>query len=301
MSKRGLGKGLGALVPEAVGGQRDLAVPIEIGCIRPNPRQPRQLFGQEKLNELAQSLREHGLVQPIVVRSTSDGYELVAGERRWRAAQLAGMETIPAIVRNMSSSEALEIALIENLQREDLNPIEEAEAYETLIGELAVTQEELGRRLGKSRPHIANCLRLLGLPAEVRALVAARQVSMGHAKVLLGLEDEAVLTALARRVVAAGLSVRELEEDVARARAQREAKGSSGEVRGEQRNPEIVGWESRLRETLGSPVRIIEGSPRGRIEVTYFGPEDLTRLLEILGGTARGAASRLEGTRRMTV
>lgn len=284
MSKRGLGKGLGALIPEVGSVDREEVQEIAVREIRPNPRQPRKEFDPDKLAELAASIREHGVVQPILVRRTDEGYELVAGERRWRAAQEAGVEKIPAVVRSLSGAQVLEIALIENLQREDLNPIEEAEAYRRLIEEFGLNQETLAQRLGKSRPQVSNTLRLLQLPDAVRQQVSAGRLSMGHAKVLLGLEDAAEMARVADRVVEEGLSVREVERVIEEAPARR--RRPVGRKAPAEKDAEVAAVEGQLRERLGTPVRVVTGGVKGRIEIAFYGNEDLVRLCDLLLGVA---------------
>lgn len=278
MSKKGLGRGLGALLPEVgpVEKEHEGVVELDIQSVRPNPGQPRKEFDSERLDELAASITEHGIVQPIVVRKKDDGYEIVAGERRWRGAQRAGLAKIPALVRELTESEAMEIALIENLQRADLNPLEEAEAYRVLQESFRLTQEELAKRLGKSRSQIANTLRLLQLSAPVRTEVREGRLSMGHAKVLLGVEDEALQAELARRTVVQGLSVRELESLV-QASTQERPKPKRAET-----NPEVRRVESQLREFFGTPVAVRLSGEKGRIEITFFGDEGLNRILDAL-------------------
>lgn len=278
MSKKGLGRGLGALLPEVgpVEKEHEGVVELDIQSVRPNPGQPRKEFDSERLDELAASITEHGIVQPIVVRKKDDGYEIVAGERRWRGAQRAGLAKIPALVRELTESEAMEIALIENLQRADLNPLEEAEAYKVLQESFRLTQEELAKRLGKSRSQIANTLRLLQLSAPVRTEVREGRLSMGHAKVLLGVEDEALQAELARRTVVQGLSVRELESLV-QASTQERPKPKRVET-----NPEVRRVESQLREFFGTPVAVRLSGEKGRIEITFFGDEGLNRILDAL-------------------
>lgn len=280
MSKKGLGRGLGALIPEVELAERDRdsIQDLEIKAIVPNPKQPRKSFDQSKLEELAASIREHGVVQPIVVRPRGERFEIVAGERRWRASQLAGLSKVPALVRDFSEAETMEIALIENLQREDLNPLEEAEAYKVLLEEYQLTQDELARRLGKSRPQITNTLRLLQLAPAARKEVEAGRLSMGHAKVLLGVESQIVQDSLARRVADEGLSVRDLESALRATQVERKpvrrATGLSADSR------EL---ETRLNEHFGTPVRLHVGEGKGKIEITFFGDEGLNRILEVLG------------------
>ncbi len=284
MSKKGLGRGLGALIPELdiEGKDREGAgvVEVEVGRIRPNPKQPRKSFDDSALEELAASIREHGVVQPILVRPKGKGYELVAGERRWRAAQRAGLKKVPAVIREFSEKETMEIALIENLQREDLNPLEEAEAYRVLLEEFALTQDELAKRLGKSRPQISNTLRLLQLGGEAREAVRSGRISMGHAKVLLGVEDSRKQDELVRRVTTEGWSVRELEAAV--------KQSSDGKKKASRRverrlEPELLELERRLGELFGTPVKIVAGEQKGKIEITYFGQEGLERIVEAIG------------------
>lgn len=282
MSKKGLGRGLGALIPEVEVGEkeRENITELEVGLIHPNPKQPRKHFDQERLAELAASIREHGVVQPIVVRPKGDRYEIVAGERRWRASQLAGLTKVPALVRDFSEAETMEIALIENLQREDLNPLEEAEAYRILLEEFHLTQDELAQRLGKSRPQITNTLRLLQLSPVARNEVQAGRLSMGHAKVLLGLESPEDQNALALKVAHDGLSVRELETAVKvvqshkRTVPKREPHGLSYDQ---------LAVQTRLNEFFGTPVKLVAGEEKGRIEITFFGTEGLNRILEAIG------------------
>jgi ParB family transcriptional regulator, chromosome partitioning protein len=290
MSKKGLGRGLGALIPEMDVGEREKEsiVELEIKVVEPNPKQPRKHFEEAKLEELASSIREHGVVQPIVVRPRGNKYEIVAGERRWRASQLAGLTKVPALVRDFSEAETMEIALIENLQREDLNPLEEAEAYRILMEEYHLTQDELARRLGKSRPQITNTLRLLHLSQEARVEVETGRLSMGHAKVLLGVEDQAQQKQLARRVAEEGLSVRELESVIKQAppadrrTGRRETTSLSADLR------EI---EAQLSERFGTPVKLTVGEHKGKLEIIFFGDEGLNRILETVGMVERTRGS----------
>ena len=256
-------------------------VSLPIDSILPNPDQPRKEFDEVRLEELALSIKEHGIVQPILVRKVGDGYEIVAGERRWRAAQLAGLSRVPALVREFSEAERMEIALIENLQREDLNPMEEAEAYRTLMESFGLTQEALAQRLGRSRSQVANTLRLLQLPARVQEEVRAGRLSMGHAKVMCGVEDPERAVALAEKVVAKGLSVRELEAELTPREKRAKARGKV------KLPPDLAAVEQQLREQLGTPVKLHWSGGRGRVEITFFGEEGLNRLLEALGAGQR--------------
>lgn len=277
MSKRGLGRGLSALIPGTNLEQGDKSGEIRLDEIVPNPYQPRRVFDQGKLDELAESVKKHGVLQPIVVRKAGEKYEIVVGERRFRAAQQAGLETIPAIVREYDDRDMMQIALVENLQREDLNPIEEAEGYRRLIDEFGLTQEELGAVLGKSRSAIANTLRLLKLDPFVQENVSRGTLSMGHARALLALESPADQVRACRKVVEEGLSVRQTEELVKRllTPAQR-VKHRKESVR----DPNIVEIEDRLKRSLGTQVRIKPGQKRSVIEIEYYSQEDLERILE---------------------
>ncbi len=280
MPRRGLGRGLEALIPGTDEGEIQ-ELPVEaVTCSR---LQPRQTLDQAKLEELAQSIREHGVIQPVVVRRAGDGYELVVGERRWRAAMLAGVATIPAVVRELEDAAAMQLALIENLQREDLNPMEEAQAYRRLIEEFGFTQEAIAQRVGRDRTHIAHCLRLLGLDGEVQAAISRGELSLGHAKVLAGVGSPAEQRALARKVRDAALSVRALEELA--------GKGGDGRRRAprqDARAPELVDLEDRLTRQLGTRVRIRPAREGGRIEIQYFSSSDLERLAEWLLGERGG-------------
>ena len=280
--KKRLGKGLDALLP-GFSGQAVDEIPLD--SISPNPYQPRQDFDEAGLEELVESIKAHGVVQPLILRRHGEGsYQLVAGERRWRAARRAGLGSVPAIIRQMDESEMLEIALIENLQREDLNPVEEARAYRVLIDEFGLTQEQLAERLGKSRPQVANTLRLLHLQPDVLALLGSGQLSVGHAKVLLGSSSPQVQSKLARAVAQEGLTVRQLEKRVATDGSARESKKASrpAEQARQERDAAILDLESRMARLLGTRVNIKQGRRKGRVEIEFFGPDDLNRILEIL-------------------
>ncbi len=270
MARRGLGRGLGALLstsPEAGDNLRE----IPIGDISPNPQQPRKTFNIDRLRELAASMRQSGVLQPIVVRRAGNGYELIVGERRLRAAQMAGMERVPAVIREATNAEALELALVENLLREDLNPMEEAEAYQRLLAEFGWTQEELAGRVGKDRSSIANCLRLLKLPAIIQEDLRAGRLTMGHARALLSLTGEAAQLKLREEILAHSWSVRTTEEGVQRSHIPRRAP---------RRSPELTALEDQLRERLATRVRLVGSERRGRIEIVYASREELERLVE---------------------
>lgn len=271
MMKRALGRGLGALLPpaeseEAPGRLRDL--PIE--SLVPNPQQPRRTFEPRALEELAQSIRTSGVLQPLVVRPRGAQYEILVGERRWRAAQQAGLARVPAIIREASDAEAIELALVENLLREDLNPIEEAQAYQRLLADFSWTQEELGRRLGKDRSSVANALRLLRLPEPIQEDLRRGRLTMGHARALLGLASAARQLRLREKILAQDWSVRATEAGV-----QARRRSSRATAR---RAPEIQTLEDELRQVLGSRVRLVGSLTRGRIELPFASGEDLERL-----------------------
>lgn len=291
--KRGLGKGLGALIPTgpgtslaATGIPASAAAPVSgayfdeipVGAIVANPRQPRQAFDEDSLAELAASIETVGLLQPVVVRQTGAGrYELIMGERRWRACALAGVAAIPAIVRETSDDELLRNALMENLHREQLNPLEEAAAYQQLLDDFSVTHEELARRVGRSRPHISNTIRLLSLPPAVQKRVAAGVLSAGHARALLSLEDPVAQEELAHRIVAEGLSVRAIEEIVALgglpAKPARQAAAKAAVA------PALKDLADRLSDVLETRVKVELGQRKGKIVVEFATLDDLERIV----------------------
>jgi ParB family transcriptional regulator, chromosome partitioning protein len=301
--KRGLGKGLGALIPSgpAVAGgipgihgalgtaqysDDEADLPIEgayleevpVGAIRPNPRQPRQIFDEDTLSELAASIAVVGLLQPVVVRKAGPGsFELIMGERRWRASQLAGIDLIPAIVRETSDDDLLRNALMENLHREQLNPLEEAAAYQQLLDDFAVTHEELARRVGRSRPHISNTIRLLNLPPAVQKRVAAGVLSAGHARALLAIDDPEFQEQLALRIVAEGLSVRAVEEIVAT--GARPAKGARAPASRQPVAPGLRDLADRLSDLFDTRVKVELGQRKGKIVVEFASLEDLERIV----------------------
>ncbi len=259
--------------------QRPTELRIEVSKIRPNPRQPRRSFDEGALDELARSVRTEGFLQPVVVRPLPDGqYELIAGERRWRAAQRAAIHKIPAVIRDVPDEKLLELALIENLQREELNAIEEAEAYRILIDDLDLTQNEVAERVGKQRTTVANALRLLNLPDSVKELVRSRLLSMGHARALLAIEDARTIEALAQRIITDGLSVREVESQAKRPGAVSKTIGRSSRPV----DPNIAAAETALQRALGTKVRILGSGKVGRLEVHYHSPDELDRIYKIL-------------------
>lgn len=276
MSKR-LGKGLEALLPQI--GADDNVVSAKLDDLRPNPYQPRREFDEEKLRELANSIREHGIIQPIIVRKSFRGYEIVAGERRWRAAKLVDLQEVPIVVKEFDDRQMTEIALIENLQREDLNSIEIAEAYNNIMQKFDLTQDELAKKVGQSRSHVANFLRLLNLPQEIREYVSRGTISMGHARAILGLEDKQQQILVAKKIIEDDLSVRVVEQMVNRLtkNVPRETKKKKPE-----NNRIIQQYEEKFRSSLGTAVKIHSGKKRGKIEIEYYSMDDLERILSLL-------------------
>jgi len=290
MSTRRLGRGLDALLPSLDVTDEDKVVQIPLGELRANPYQPRKTFSEESIGELAASIREHGVLQPIIVRKALKGYEIIAGERRFRAAQLCGLETIPAVVREFSDRQGMEIALIENVQREDLNAIEIATAYQNLIDQFQYTQEELSARVGKSRSHIANFLRLLTLPQEIKDHVSRGTLSMGHARAIAGVQNEALQKELAQQAVRSRWSVRELEAAIQNLAQKKEA--NPKKPKRPAPDPFIEQAEARLREAYRTSVKIRHQKTKGFIEIAYYSVEDLERLLGLLETGAAAAGDR---------
>ncbi|MEC1178474.1 ParB/RepB/Spo0J family partition protein [Metasolibacillus meyeri] len=274
---KGLGKGIGALFPGEAVQQEGNIQQIALEKLIANPFQPRKLFQDEALEELAQSIKEHGIIQPIIARKKGRKYEIIAGERRWRAAKLAGLEEISVLVKEMTEQQMMEVAILENLQREDLTPIEEAEAYSSLIEQLNFTQEDLASRLGKSRPHIANHIRLLQLPEEVRVLVNDGSLTMGHGRTLLGLKNKRQIAEVAKKVIAQQLNVRQLE-----ALVQSLNENVSRETKTPSRDIFVQATEAQLRDYFGTSVQIKKQKDKGKIEIEFYSDEDLERILEIL-------------------
>ena len=306
--KRGLGKGLGALIPTApatgvaptaagwagpvTGGSAASARPAEVtgayfdeipvAAIIPNPRQPRQVFDEDALAELAESIKVVGLLQPVVVRQTDpDQYEIVMGERRWRACQLAGVDAVPAIVRQTSDADLLRDALIENLHRQQLNPLEEAAAYQQLLDDFGATHEQLASRIGRSRPHITNTIRLLNLPPAVQRRVAAGVLSAGHARALLAIGDPEAQEQLAHRIVAEGLSVRAVEEIVALSGADGR-KPRRQQARKQPVAPGLTSLANRLSDALDTRVKVELGQRKGKIVVEFASLDDLDRIVKTI-------------------
>jgi ParB family chromosome partitioning protein len=273
MARQALGRGLSALLATSKGSAPMHEIPVDM--ITPNRAQPRKRFNPASLAELAETIKAKGLAQPVLVRRAGDRYELIAGERRWRAARLAGLKTIPAVLREASDREALELALVENLQREDLNPLDEAAGFQVLLKDM--TQEELGRRVGRDRATVANTLRLLKLPREVQDAVADDRITAGHARAILQLETPAAQIALFRRILRDGLSVRAAESA-----AQRLAKPGGGRVR-----RGAIAADEDLSRALGTKVRIRRSGKRGAIVIEFYSAEELDRLVHLLGRAGR--------------
>lgn len=276
MSKRVLGKGLDALLSsgetlEKPGNEISLEKIVVTG------NQPRKMFNDETIKEMADSIKEHGVLQPLLVRPLESGkYELVAGERRLRAAVLAGLKKVPVVIREMQDPEAWEAALIENLQRENLNPVEEAAAYREMLERYGYTQEELARKIGKSRAHVANTVRLLNLPEEVRELVKSGEITAGHARAILALKDEEQQLALARKIIQQGMTVRDTEEA-----GTRERKVRTKAVKA--KDPNLAMVEQRFEELLNTRVKVIKQKNGGKIEVHFNDDEELSRIMEVMG------------------
>ena len=277
-----LGRGLSSLIPQRTVSESAI-VDVPLAHVRPNPYQPRKHIDDAGLEELAASIREHGVLQPVLVTETLDGYQLIAGERRVRASRLAGLERIPALVRQLADRDQLEVALVENVQRSDLDPIEEALAYRQLIDEFGLTQERVAERVGKARATIANTLRLLELHADVQAAIGDGRATEGHGRALAGLPVEGQAQVL-RTVLAQGMSVRQTEELVRRLREPRPAKAAPAARR---LDPDLERVEEHLREQLGTKVSLSRSRTGGRIVIEYYSDEELARLYErLIGGTA---------------
>lgn len=294
MSKRGgLGRGLSALIPGApeAGEASTGLLEVPANAIAPNPKQPRSRFDDATLRELAASIREVGILQPIVVRRTGQGYEVVTGERRLRAAKLAGLATVPVVLRDSDDADLLREALIENIHREDLNPIELGEAFRQLLDELGLKQEELADRVGVSRSHIANTIRLLALPLEVQQLLTDERISAGHARALLALGDQEAITSLSLRIAAEDLSVRETEEVVRRfIEAPTEASPKKQAARSEPADPNLAEVEEILSEQLATRVVIRMGRRRGQVLIDFGSADDLDRIVSEIVGSGPGLA-----------
>lgn len=287
---RGLGKGLEALFNNSEIDTEEISVEkteeseqkgisfIDINDIKPNQNQPRKIFDEEKLEELAESVRQHGLIQPVILRKAEKGYEIVAGERRWRACRKAGLKEIPCIIREFTDEQNMLIAIIENMQREDLNPVEEAEGLNQMITTFGMTQEQVSKSVGKSRPYITNALRLLKLPPEIREMLSMDQLSAGHARAIAGIADSQRQIQIAEYAVREGLSVREVEklikeENEPKKKASRKKKEKSADVRK---------VEDDLKQIMGTKVNLSQSGKKGKIEIEYYSREELERLIELL-------------------
>lgn len=277
--RKGLGRGLDALISSAnaLENARDSVLEVKINDVEPNADQPRKVFDQERLQALAESIKEHGVVQPIIVRQDGNRYVIVAGERRWRAAKLAGLKTIPVVIKELSSRQVMEIALIENLQREDLNPIEEAEAYQKLMEEYNMTQEEVAKLVGKSRAAIANSVRLLSLAKEIQEMLVDGRLTSGHARTLVAIEDQNRQKELAEIIVKKGLNVREAER-----LASQESRRTSSKKEPKKEDVEITQLVEDLRTLFGTKIDLHRGKDKGKIVIEYYSKEEFDRIIDLL-------------------
>jgi len=278
MSKRGLGKGLEALIPKVEYKEKELVIEMDTESLTPNLFQPRKNFDKEKMEELKESIRKHGIIQPIVVRKMASGYEIVAGERRLKAAKEIGLKKIPAIIKILNNEKSLEIALVENIQREDLNPIEQANSFKRLIDEFNLTQQELAEVTGKSRALVANTTRLLKLNPEIQKNISEGKISFGHAKLLLSIEDEEVQRAVCDRIISNDLSVRDTERLIKNIEKVQKKQFKVTNISIEH-FPEV---EGRLREILGTKISILYDGKKGKINIEFYNKEDLRRIVNLL-------------------
>lgn len=277
--KKGLGRGLNTMISSAeLPAKENLVSQLNIIDVEPNPDQPRKNFDKEALDALSGSIKEIGVILPIIVTKTESGrYQIIAGERRWRAARLAGLKTIPAIVKSYDDKEAAEVALIENLQREDLNPIEEAKGYKSLMDGFSMTQEEISKRVGKSRSAVANSLRILNLPDEIIKFLVTGEISQGHGRALLAIEDNKLKIEIAKRIIKDGLNVRQVEALV-KSLSEKKPKAKK---KPSQLDIEIKALEEKFEKTLSTKVKIKHGAKKGKIEIEYYGNDDLERIWKI--------------------
>jgi len=287
MNKKGLGKGLGALISaaneevnEEINEKKGI-VELKINDIEPNINQPRKKFDDEKLLKLSESIKKHGVVQPIIVKKEDNTYRIVAGERRWRAARMAGLKTIPVIIKELSERQVMEIALIENLQREDLNPIEEAEAFERLLNEYNLTQEELSEAIGRSRSAIANTIRLLGLSEKVKNCLINQDITSGHARAILSIDNKELQEKICDEIIEKNLTVRQTETLVKRFIS--EEKKENKKNKENKNNDEYLKIEENLQGIFGTKVRLVSNNKKGRIMIEYYSEEELDRLLTLFG------------------
>lgn len=284
MERRALGKGIGALIPEKEDVSKNEIIYIQIDKIKPNPFQPREDFDSQSIEELSRSIKEKGVIQPLLVRRRGDAYELIAGERRLRACKLLRINEIPIIVRDANDRDSLELALIENIQREGLNPIEEAHAYQHLIDKFSVTQDKISDVLGKSRASISNTLRLLKLPHEIQQEIKKKRLSFAHGRALLEIDNINQQRFLAQEVISKGLSVRELENLI----KTRRPKGIRQRVAAATREPCLAVLEEQLQHTLGTKVRITKRKKRGNIQIEFYSQEELERIVKVIKGEEQG-------------
>lgn len=276
--KSALGKGLGALIPNEIqSNDNNKPSLISLNLIRSNDEQPRKAFDDEKIAELAQSIKEHGIIQPIILNKKDDCYVIVAGERRWRAAKLLGLKEVPSVIMDLTDKDILEISLIENIQRQDLNPIEEALAYKKLLSDFNLTQEELSKRIGKSRVAISNIIRLIALCDTVKQYLIDEVISEGHGRALLAIADPKLQSEVAQKVIDEKLSVRELEKLIKYLNNNKEEKPVKREI-----NPYYKDVTERLQNYFGTKVNISNKNNKGKIEIEYYSEEDLQRILEII-------------------
>jgi ParB family chromosome partitioning protein len=273
--RRGLGKGLEALIPPAPSPAG--VTEVEVDRIVPNPRQPRQALDPEALQELATSIEEQGLVQPLVVTEVEGGYQLLVGERRWRAAQLAGLEVVPVVIREATPQQMVELALVENLQREDLNPLETATAYQQLVEEFGMTQQEVADKVGKNRATVTNTLRLLKLPDDVKKALLADEISEGHARAMLRLRSENAQLQVLQAIISKALSVRQTEELV-----RRMVEEPRPRPKPPQKSPELRALEDKFRQALGTKVSLAQGSKGGRLVIYYYSDEELQGIYDLI-------------------
>lgn len=277
---KALGRGLEALFTDIninENNNKEL-ISLDINEIFPNPNQPRKLFDSEKIDELAESIKAHGIIQPIIVKAVNSGYEIIAGERRWRAARKAGLKEVPCIIKDIDEQSHMLFAIIENLQREDLNPIEEAKAFDSMLKEYNMTQEDIAKSVGKSRPYIANTLRLLKLSEEIQLLILENKITSGHARALINIEDKQKQKALALEIIEKGLNVRQIEKAV----EENKTKGSK-KNKGEKRktDPQIINIQEDLKRIFGTKVTINHRNKKGTVEIEYYSQEELERLIEM--------------------
>ena len=280
MSKRGLGKGLEALIPKVEQKEKGFILEIEVENLTPNLFQPRKNFNKEKMEELKESIKKHGIIQPIVVRKMANGYEIVAGERRLKAAKEIGLKKIPAIIKSINNEKSLEIALVENIQREDLNPVEQANAFKRLIDEFKLTQQELAEATGKSRTLVTNTIRLLKLNPEIQKNISEGKISFGHAKLLLSIEEEEVQKAVCERIIVNDLSVRDTEHLIKNIEKAQKKQFKVKNITIE-RFPDV---EGKLRDVLGTKINILYDGKKGKISIEFYSKEDLRRIAGLLLG-----------------